>query len=532
MGAALRTPFHTAIKNVLFRDLPDSPRDVPTKPGEHQEDVRKSIQAEFGIDCVHNYNFGVSGSTGAVKSTFINALMGLKVNSDSAAKVGIGESTTKIRAYRDPRSPHIVYWDTPGCGTKSFPAAEYFEEQKLFAFDCIIIIITGGSILEADIDIARAAQHHGLPLYFVRLMSDMSLRKVMEEEDCPLEEAVSQLRKVVKVQEQHLTKAGIDKCRIFNVSARVMLEMSTGQPTEYQMMDETAFIQEVFSAAFARRNRVQYNNLVASFSEDLPIQVTVWACGLLYGSIKRLFFEPPNNPRDVPTKPGEHPDDVRKLIQDEFGIDCVHKYNFGVSGHSGHGKSSFINALIGLKANSVSAAKVGAVECTTKIHPYYHPRYPHIVYWDTPGCGTPSFPAAEYFEKQKLFAFDCIIIITGRSILESDIDIARAAQHHGLPMYFVRSMSDKSLSDVMNDMDCTLEQAVLELRKVVKDQEQRFTEKGINNCRIFNVSARVMLEISTGQPTTKYQTMDEIEFIKEVVSAAFDRRNPGNAIAL
>ena len=69
----------------------------------------------------------------------------------------------------------------------------------------------------------------------------------------------------------------------------------------------------------------------------------------------------------------------------------------GITGSSGTGKSSFINAIRNLEADDEGAAEVGVTECTKEPTPYQDPVNPMLQYWDLPGVGTPNHPKDETY---------------------------------------------------------------------------------------------------------------------------------------
>ena len=75
--------------------------------------------------------------------------------------------------------------------------------------------------------------------------------------------------------------------------------------------------------------------------------------------------------------------------------DCI-RLEVGVTGESGAGKSSLINALRGLGAEDPDAALTGVVETTTEPSPYPHPQFPDVTLWDLPGAGSPGCSADKY----------------------------------------------------------------------------------------------------------------------------------------
>lgn len=122
------------------------------------------------------------------------------------------------------------------------------------------------------------------------------------------------------------------------------------------------------------------------------------------------------------------------------------KYNIGIVGTSGSGKSSLINGLLGISDNHQNAAKVGEVETTNIASPHIHPTKPQIVLWDVPGAGTHSHPINDYFEKSKLFAFDCLVVVMER-VTETEHRIFDAwyTDHPFVPAIPVRNKADRDL---------------------------------------------------------------------------------------
>ncbi|OQV14473.1 putative Interferon-inducible GTPase 1 [Hypsibius exemplaris] len=235
---------------------PNQPKDIPLAVAKQDpKEIREAVRKAIGMDCVGKYNFGVTGFTGTGKSSFINAVRGLKPTDDGAATVGIDETTLTLQSYPDPRYPHIVYWDTPGCGTTSVPVKEYFTTQKLFCFDCLLIIV-GNRILESDLEIARAALDLNIPVFFVRSQSDKSLRDVMENEELELDEALEKMHDMKKTMRAYLDSQGFAVVRLFVISAKVVFELFGTEKLsgQYELFDERSLIESVITVSYAGRS--------------------------------------------------------------------------------------------------------------------------------------------------------------------------------------------------------------------------------------------------------------------------------------
>ena len=109
----------------------------PTK--EEFQLAKKRIQ--YDPQKIH---FGVCGSSGAGKSSLVNAFRGLKNSSPHAARTGVVETTMAITRYPDPRKElpysRLVWFDCPGAGTLDIPGWQYFNQQGLFIFDVIVLV--------------------------------------------------------------------------------------------------------------------------------------------------------------------------------------------------------------------------------------------------------------------------------------------------------------------------------------------------------------------------------------------------------
>eukprot|EP01054_Gregarina_sp_Poly1_P002771 Gregarina_sp_Poly_1__2770@NODE_176_length_12008_cov_147_545264_g156_i0_p5_GENE_NODE_176_length_12008_cov_147_545264_g156_i0NODE_176_length_12008_cov_147_545264_g156_i0_p5_ORF_typecomplete_len280_score32_37IIGP/PF05049_13/5e54MMR_HSR1/PF01926_23/1_5e05MMR_HSR1/PF01926_23/2e03FeoB_N/PF02421_18/0_00032RsgA_GTPase/PF03193_16/0_008RsgA_GTPase/PF03193_16/76AIG1/PF04548_16/0_0017Dynamin_N/PF00350_23/0_0025ABC_tran/PF00005_27/0_002AAA_15/PF13175_6/0_0059TniB/PF05621_11/0_013KAP_NTPase/PF07693_14/0_012DU len=117
--------------------------------------------------------------------------------------------------------------------------------------------------------------------------------------------------------------------------------------------------------------------------------------------------------------------------------------HIAVTGISGSGKSSFINAIRGLPDQSKDAAKGGEIECTHRVGGYPDPdSYVPIVWFDIPGAGTLNCPKEKYFSSQGLWVFDCIIVLTDSSFTETDVAILDCCREWDIPTMIVRAKSD------------------------------------------------------------------------------------------
>ncbi|ROL50865.1 Interferon-inducible GTPase 5 [Anabarilius grahami] len=156
--------------------------------------------------------------------------------------------------------------------------------------------------------------------------------------------------------------------------------------------------------------------------------------------------------------PVKHLEDIKESIDTQdlpSAINTIKKYlekqeleelNIGVTGESGSGKSSFVNAFRGLGDDEEGSAKTGVVETTMKPAVYLHPKYKNVKLWDLPGIGTPKFQAHEYLELVNFKRYDVFIIIASDRFKECHEQLAKNIIGMGKKFYFVRSKIDFSIT--------------------------------------------------------------------------------------
>ncbi|XP_030220099.1 interferon-inducible GTPase 5-like [Gadus morhua] len=131
----------------------------------------------------------------------------------------------------------------------------------------------------------------------------------------------------------------------------------------------------------------------------------------------------------------------QKYLEDTNNIPL----NIAVTGQSGVGKSTFLNAFRGIDNTDERAAPTGEVETTMKPKAYPHPTYPNVALWDLPGIGTPRYPADQYMKLVEFEKFDFFILVSDIRFNENDAKLAKEIKKMGKKLYFVRSKIDNSL---------------------------------------------------------------------------------------
>ncbi|KAK2903021.1 hypothetical protein QQF64_010095 [Cirrhinus molitorella] len=119
--------------------------------------------------------------------------------------------------------------------------------------------------------------------------------------------------------------------------------------------------------------------------------------------------------------------------------------NIAITGMTGAGKSSFVNALRGLPNDDKNAAPTGTTETTMKPDMYQHPYMPNVKIWDLPGIGSPKFRAKKYLKDVNFHTYDFFLIVTSERFKENDIELATAIKKSKKLFYFVRTKIDNDI---------------------------------------------------------------------------------------
>ncbi|XP_036429369.1 interferon-inducible GTPase 5-like [Colossoma macropomum] len=137
---------------------------------------------------------------------------------------------------------------------------------------------------------------------------------------------------------------------------------------------------------------------------------------------------------------------VVSKIKDYFEQQDRVELNIAVTGESGSGKSTFINAFRGMGDEEEGSAETDVVETTTFPTSYPHPKYPNVKIWDLPGIGTPNFKADQYLKQVEFECYDFFIIIASDRFRECHANLAAEIVKMNKKFYFIRSKIDSNIS--------------------------------------------------------------------------------------
>ncbi|XP_026767344.3 interferon-inducible GTPase 5 [Pangasianodon hypophthalmus] len=158
--------------------------------------------------------------------------------------------------------------------------------------------------------------------------------------------------------------------------------------------------------------------------------------------------------------------------------------HIAVTGESGTGKSSFINAIRELDKDDEGAAKTGVTETTTEPTPYEHPTMPNVMLWDLPGIGTPKFKARKYLKNMQFNRYDFFIIISSERFKENDIMLANEIKKRKKLFYFVRSKIDNDIRTEETKTGFNKEETLLQIKSNCLENL-----KEIENPKVFLISS-------------------------------------------
>ncbi|XP_059125271.1 T-cell-specific guanine nucleotide triphosphate-binding protein 2-like [Peromyscus eremicus] len=162
--------------------------------------------------------------------------------------------------------------------------------------------------------------------------------------------------------------------------------------------------------------------------------------------------------------------------------------NIAVTGETGTGKSTFINALRGVGQEEEGAAATGVTETTMEIKHYDHPKFHQVKIWDLPGIGSTNFPPQDYLREMKFGKYDFFIIISATRFKENDAQLAKAIKEMKMNFYFVRTKIDVDLYSEQKSKPKTFNKENV-LMKIQDDCSEKLKEVLSSEPRIFLVSS-------------------------------------------
>ncbi|XP_042637289.1 immunity-related GTPase family M protein [Orycteropus afer afer] len=120
--------------------------------------------------------------------------------------------------------------------------------------------------------------------------------------------------------------------------------------------------------------------------------------------------------------------------------------NIAVTGNSGNGMSTFINALRGIGHEEEASAPTGVVRTTRTRASYSSSHFPNVVLWDLPGLGATSRSLGNYVVEMEFSRYDLFIIIASEQFSMNHVMLAKTIEEMGKKFYIVWTKLDMDLS--------------------------------------------------------------------------------------
>ncbi|TFJ96305.1 branched-chain amino acid aminotransferase [Platysternon megacephalum] len=165
-----------------------------------------------------------------------------------------------------------------------------------------------------------------------------------------------------------------------------------------------------------------------------------------------------------------------------------HTLNIAVTGESGSGKSSLINAMRGLHAGDEGAAETGMLDTMGEPMAYPDPVLPGVNLWDLPGVGTSYFPLDSYCERLNLSRYDFFIIVGAQRFRSDHARLVREIQRMGKRFYFVRSKADMDLDASRRQRPSSYNEEGI-LQQIREDCRRGLAAEGVGHPQAFVVSS-------------------------------------------
>ncbi|XP_057632837.1 immunity-related GTPase family M protein 2-like [Chionomys nivalis] len=169
---------------------------------------------------------------------------------------------------------------------------------------------------------------------------------------------------------------------------------------------------------------------------------------------------------------------IVKNIKEEESRTTV---KIAVTGDSGNGMSSFINALREIGHEEKDSAPTGVVRTTQKPALYSSSKFPSVDLWDLPGTGVTSQSMENYLEEMDFSKYDLIIIIASEQFSSNHVKLAKAMQSMRRRFYVVWTKLDRDL-----DTSALPEPQLRE--NIQKNIQENLQKEGVEEPPIFLVS--------------------------------------------
>nr|XP_012618479.1 immunity-related GTPase family M protein 1 isoform X2 [Microcebus murinus] len=120
--------------------------------------------------------------------------------------------------------------------------------------------------------------------------------------------------------------------------------------------------------------------------------------------------------------------------------------NVAVTGNSGNGMSSFINALRNIGHEEEASAPVGVLKTTQTRACYLSPHFPNVELWDLPGTECAAQSLENYAMEMQFSRYDFFIIIASEQFSMNHVMLAQTMENMRKKFYVVWTKLDIDLN--------------------------------------------------------------------------------------
>lgn len=152
-----------------------------------------------------------------------------------------------------------------------------------------------------------------------------------------------------------------------------------------------------------------------------------------------------------------------------------------VTGDSGNGMSSFINALRIIGHEEDASAPTGVVRTTQTRAEYSSSHFPNVVLWDLPGLGATAQTVENYIEEMKFSTCHLFIIVASEQFSSNHVKLAKIIQSMGKRFYVIWTKLDRDLStSVLSEVRL--------IQNIQENIRENLQKAGVKEVPIFLVS--------------------------------------------
>ncbi|KAL6035542.1 hypothetical protein STEG23_013775, partial [Scotinomys teguina] len=237
-----------------------------------------------------------------------------------------------------------------------------------------------------------------------------------------------------------------------------------------------------------------------------------------------IFSQEVNENIDKAVKEGNLCNVIR-VVSEIMQSMCGYQVKIAVTGDSGNGISSFINALRHIGHEEEDSAPTGVVRTTQKPACYFSSIFPNVDLWDLPGTGVTAQSMENYLEEMEFHKYDLIIIIASEQFSSNHVKLAKAMQGMRKRFYVVWTKLDRDLSTSAHSQPQLL-------RSIQESIQENLQKEGVKGLPIFLVSNFEpsshdfpKLRDTLRKDISNIRYTDSLEILSEICDKSIDNKS-------